>query len=141
MKKQFSLFVAAMAISISSLMAQAPARQMPTPEERTKVTMEKLADFNLKTDVRTKVETILTDFYKAQQSAMQEMRANGGGDRTAFQDKRKQLAEERDGKLKQVLTAEEYGKWISDIEPSLRPQRQAAPATAPAPTTAPAKPN
>ena len=142
MKKQFSLFIAAMAISISSLMAQAPARQMPAPEERTKMTMAKLADFNLKDDVRTKVESILNDFYKAQQTAMQDMRANGGTDRTAFQEKRKQLAEERDSKLKQVFTAEEYAKWISDIEPSLRPQRQAAPpATAPAPTTAPAKSN
>lgn len=142
MKKQISLFVAAMAISISSLMAQAPARTMSTPEERTKQTMEKLADFNLKPDVRTKVETILTDFYKAQQTAMQEMRAAGNNDRSAIQDKRKQLAEERDNKLKQVFTSEEYAKWISDIEPSLRPQRQApAPANAPAPTTAPAKPN
>ena len=141
MKKQFSLFVAAMAISISSLMAQAPARSMPAPEERTKQTMEKLADFNLKQDARTKVESILTDFYKAQQTAMQEMRASGSTDRSAFQEKRKQLAEERDSKLKQVFTTEEYAKWISDIEPSLRPQRPAAPGNAPAPTTAPAKPN
>ncbi|MEO6669077.1 MAG: hypothetical protein ABIN36_06355 [Ferruginibacter sp.] len=135
MKKQFSLFVAAMAISISSLMAQAPARTMSTPEERTKQTMEKLADFNLKQDARTKVESILTDFYKSQQTAMQEMRTAGNNDRSAIQDKRKELAEARDSKLKQVFTAEEYAKWISDIEPSLRPQRKAAP------TTTPAKPN
>ena len=66
MKKQFLLFAAATLFSVSSLMAQA-ARQMPTPEERTKTTMEKINAFNLTADNSAKVQTILTDFYKSQQ--------------------------------------------------------------------------
>lgn len=122
MKKQFLLFVAAITISITSLMAQG-GRPMPTPEERTKVAMEKLAEFNLKTDTRTQVESILTNFYSSQQSAMKEMRASGSTDRAAMMEKNKQLAGERDGKLKQILTTEEYNRWITDVEPSLRLQK------------------
>ena len=128
-------------ISITSVSAQGgQGGQRQTPEERTKAAMEKIAAFDLKQDARTKVENILTDFYKAQQTAMQEMRAAGNTDRSAAMEKRKQLADARDAKLKEVFTAEEYTKWINDIEPSLRPQRQAAPApaTAPADKKAPA---
>ena len=138
MKKQFLLFVAATLISISSLMAQGqPGAQRMSVEERTKSTMEKFAPFNLSGDATTKVREIIIEFYKNQQSAMEEMRAAGTVDRTAAMEKRKALAEERDTKLKKVLTAEEYSKWVSDIEPSLRPQR---PATAPAPAAAPTTP-
>ncbi len=128
MKKQFLLFVAATFLSISSLMAQ-EGRVRQTPEERTKATMEKLAAFNLKEETRTQVETVFTDFHKAQQTARQEMRAAGNNDRNAMMEKNKQLVGERDAKLKQLLTEEQYNKWISEIEPSTRPQR---PATAPA---------
>ena len=46
MKKQFSLFIAAALLTVSSLMAQT-ARQMPSPEERTKEAMTKIAAFDL----------------------------------------------------------------------------------------------
>lgn len=129
MKKQFLLFVAATLISLSSLMAQDAARARQTPEERTKATMEKLAKFDLVADTRTKVEAVFTDFYRSQQEAMQAMRASGTSDRTVMMEKRKQLTIERDTKLKALFTEEQYAKWTSEIEPSLRPQR---PATAPA---------
>ncbi|MEO7524407.1 MAG: hypothetical protein ABIT58_09955 [Ferruginibacter sp.] len=127
MKKQFLLFVAATLISVSSLMAQV-TRQ--SSEERTKATMEKINEFNLTTDNQAKVRTIFNDFYKNQQVVMQEMRASGT-DRDAMMAKRKGLMEERDTKLKQVLTEEQYQKWIDQIEPSTRPQRMSAPPTAP----------
>lgn len=129
MKKQFLLFAVATVFSISSLMAQG-GRQMQTPEERTKTAMEKLARFDFKQDKRSKVETIFVDFYKAQQAAMEEMRASGSNDRQAMMEKRKQMADDRDKKLKAVFTEEEYYKWINEIEPSLRPQR---PSNAPMP--------
>ncbi len=139
MKKKFLLIIAAAFISVSSLMAQ-DKRQMATPEERTKATMEKLAKFDMKPEARTKVENILTEYYKAQQTSMQEMRASGNNDKNAMMEKRKQLADDRDKKLKEIFTAEEYTKWISEIEPSLRPQRgMNAPVAAPAEKAAPAK--
>ncbi len=130
MKKQFLLFAAATLFSVSSLMAQA-GRQMSTPEERTKSTMEKINSFNLTADNQTKVQTILTDFYKSAQTLTQEMRA-AGADRNAMMEKRKGLADERDAKLKQVFTQEQYQKWIDEIEPTTRPQRMQAPPSAPA---------
>jgi hypothetical protein len=133
MKKQFLLFIAAAFISISSLMAQDASRPArPTPEERTKETMEKLARFDMKEQKRTKVEEIMTNFYKSQQAARQEMHAAGTTDRTVMMEKNKKLMAERDAKLKEVLTEEEYNKWITEIEPTTRPQRQtqaAVPAT------------
>ena len=132
MKKQFLLFVAVTLFSFSSLMAQDAARARQTPEERTKATMERMAQFDLTGPTRTSVESIFTDFFKSLQAAQQEFRTTGA-DRTVFMEKRKQLAGERDAKLKQILSEEQYSKWISEIEPSLRPQKapSAAPVKAP----------
>jgi periplasmic protein CpxP/Spy len=135
MKKQFLLFVAAIFISISSLMAQERV-QRQSPDEKVKAAMEKLASFDLSKEKSEKVQTILKDFYTAQQTARQEMRAAGNVDREAMMTKNKELSAERDTKLKNVLTEEEYQKWINDIEPTLRPLRPAGatPAAAPAKT-------
>ena len=133
MKKQFLLFVAAVLISTTSLMAQ-DARQKHTPEERTKVTMEKLAVLNLDADHKVKVEGIFNDFYAAQQKSMQEMRTSGSTDREAMKEKHRQLASDRDTKLKAILTADQMNKWTNEIEPSLRMQKPAGSAM-PAPAT------
>ena len=122
MKKQILLLVAAVCFSITSLMAQG-GMQRQTPEERTKAAIEKMAPLNLDADTKTKTEVILTDFFTAQQKAMQEMRESGNPDREAFMAKRKELADARDGKLKLIFTQEQLKKWIDEIEPSLRPQR------------------
>lgn len=135
MKKQILLFAAAFCISISSLMAQ-EARQKATPEERTKATMEKLAAFDLDKSVRIQTEAIFNDFYAAQQASMRDARA-AGSDRNAIMQQRKINAANRDAKLKEILTAEQYGKWISQIEPTLRPQPMTDPAGA---KVAPASP-
>jgi hypothetical protein len=37
--------------------------------------------------------------------------------------KRKELATERDNKLKAIFTADQFKKWQDEIEPALRPQR------------------
>ena len=130
MKKHFFLFATVTLLSISSLFAQ-EARQQRSADERTKATMEKFQDFNLQPEVRTKVETIFNDFYKSQQATMQQSR-DAGTDRTVLMDKRKQLVADRNNKLKEVLTEEQYNKWVSDIEPSLKPARQKEIAPTPA---------
>ncbi|MBS1733191.1 MAG: hypothetical protein JST02_07825 [Bacteroidetes bacterium] len=124
MKKKIALLFAAAIFSITALMAQ-DGRQRMTPEERTKMTMEKMATLNLSADVKTKTEKIINDFYTAQQKAMQDMRASGSMDRDAMMATRKKLADERDAKLKEIFTQEQMKKWIDEIEPSLRPQRPA----------------
>ncbi len=129
MKKQFLLFVAAALISISSLMAQEKGRMRQTPEERTKATMSRMDAFDLKPDVRLKAETIFNDFFKAQQTYMQESRTAGTVDRAATSAKLQELMSVRDAKLKQIFTDEQYNKWIGEIEPSLTPQKPSKAAT------------
>lgn len=126
MKKQFVLMAIAAIFSINAVTAQG-SRQRQTPEERTKATMEKLAPLNLDDDSKTKTEVIFTDYYKAQQAAMEEMRSSGNFDREAMGAKRKELSEARDKKLKDIFTEAQMKQWKDEIEPSLRPQRGGAP--------------
>ncbi|MBC7889945.1 MAG: hypothetical protein H7Z13_18875 [Ferruginibacter sp.] len=127
MKKQFVLMVFAAIFSFTSVNAQGGGGQRQTPEEMTKTTMEKLAVLNLDADAKTKTETVIADFNKAQTKAREEMRAAGTMDREAMMAKRKELADARDAKLKVIFTPEQMKKWIDEIEPSLRPQRGNAP--------------
>lgn len=113
-----------MAVMFSISFANAQGGQRRTPEERAQATIEKMAPLNLDADSKTKTEAILVDFYKAQQAAMEEMRSSGNMDREAFGAKRKELAEARDKKLKEVFTEAQMKQWKDEIEPSLRPQRQ-----------------
>lgn len=122
MKKQVILMAMAAIFSITAVNAQGGG-QRQTPEERTKATMEKMAPLNLDADSKTKTEGIFTDFYKAQQTAMEEMRSSGSFDRVAFGAKRKELSDVRDKKLKDVFTDAQMKQWKDEIEPSLRPQR------------------
>jgi len=125
MKKQLVLMVMAAMFSITAVNAQGGGgqRQQQTPEERTKATMEKLVPLNLDADSKTKTEVIFTDFYKAQQTAMEEMRSSGNMDREAFGAKRKELTDARDAKLKAIFTEAQMKQWKDEIEPSMRPQR------------------
>ncbi len=124
MKKQFVLMIVAALFSITMVSAQGGGGQRQTPEERTKATMEKLAVLNLDADAKAKTETVIAEFNTSQQKAMEEMRASGSMDRDAMMAKRKEMADARDAKLKAIFTADQMKKWIDEIEPSMRPQRQ-----------------
>ncbi len=126
MKKQIILIAIAAIFSINAVSAQG-GRQRQTPEERTKATMEKLVPLNLDADIKSKTEVIFTDFYKAQQAAMEEMRSSGNFDREAMSAKRKELTEARDNKLKEIFTEAQMKQWKDEIEPSLRSQRGGGP--------------
>lgn len=124
MKKKVMICAMAVLCCIGSVMAQG-GMQRQTPEERTKATMEKLAPLTLTADQTTKTTTVFSDFYTARQKAMEDMRASGSMDRDAMMAKNKELSEARDVKLKEILSADQYKKWIDEIEPSMRPQRKA----------------
>jgi hypothetical protein len=128
MKKQLVLVAFAAMFSITVANAQGGGGQRITPEERIKLTIEKMAPLNLDAATKTKSDAIITDFVNEQQKAMDEIRA-AGGDREAMGAKRKELADARDVKLKAIFTEAQYKQWKDEIEPSLRPQR---PAGAPA---------
>ena len=86
--------------------------------------MEKLAVLSLAVEAQTKAEAVFLEFYKAQQKAMEDMRASGSMDRDAMRAKRDELAKERDEKLKLILSPEQLKRGSEDIEPSLSPQRR-----------------
>ncbi len=119
--KKIILFIFTACILITSAQAQGGQRQ--TPEERAAAAMEKMAPLNLDSAVKAKTNVIITDFFQAQQKAIMEMRASGNMDRETMQAKRKELAGERDAKLKLIFTETQMKKWVEEIEPSLRPQR------------------
>ena len=135
MKKQILLVVVTALMGVSSLLAQPTGerRMKQTPEERAKTTMGKLSTLNLNADVATKTEAIFLEFFQQQRTAMQELRNAGTPDRNVAMEKRKKLADERDSKLKNIFTADQYNKWKNEIEPSLRPQRVEDPAPPPPP--------
>ncbi len=121
MKKQLLFVVFAALLGLGS--ANAQGGQRVSAEERTKTAMEKITVLNLDADAKAKTEVIIGDFYKSQQKSMEEMRASGSMDREAMMAKRKELADARDVKLKEVFTADQFKKWQDEVEPSLRPQR------------------
>jgi hypothetical protein len=124
MKKQLFLMVFAAAVSITSVNAQGGGNfQRRTPEERLKVVHDKLdSAFKLEAAVMTKVDEIFLTFYKDSDKKMEEIRSGGGG-REEMMAARQKLVEERDQKLKGVLSETQMKTWKDEIEPSMRPQR------------------
>ena len=124
MKKQLFLMVFAAAVSITSVNAQGGGNfQRRTPEERLKVVHDKLdSAFKLEAAVMTKVDEIFLTFYKDSDKKMEEIRSGGGG-REEMMAARQKLVEERDQKLKGVLSEAQMKTGKDEIEPSMRPQR------------------
>jgi periplasmic protein CpxP/Spy len=131
MKKQLVLMAIAAMFSITAVNAQGGGGQRVTPEERIKMTIEKMAPLNLDAATKVKSDAIITDYINAQQKAMDEIRA-AGGDRDAMMAKRKEFSDARDVKLKAIFTEAQFKQWKDEIEPSLRPQRPAGGGGAPA---------
>lgn len=124
MKKQ--ILVAAIALfSIAYVNAQGGGNfQRRTPEERLKPVHEKLdSAFKLDAAKMAQVDTIFLTAFRDQDKKMEELRAGGGQpDRDAMRAARQKFADERDAKLKAVLTEAQMKTWKDEIEPSMRPQ-------------------
>ena len=125
MKIQLLLITFATLTSITAVNAQGGGGQRQTPEERTKATIEKMAPLNLDAATKVKTEVIIADFNNAQQQMMDDMRASGSFDRETMMEKRKELSDARDGKLKLIFTEAQMKQWKDEIEASMRPQRPA----------------
>jgi hypothetical protein len=122
MKKQLVLMVMAVMFSITAVNAQGGGGQRMTPEERTKATMEKMEAVKMDEDRKVKVEAVIAEFNTTSPKEMAAIRESGG-DREAMMAKRKELAEARDKKLKEILTEAQMKQWKDEIEPSLNPPR------------------
>lgn len=118
--------VVAATISITSVNAQGGGNfQRRTPEERLKIVHDKLdSAFKLDAATMTKADDVFLTFYKDSDKKMDEIRSAGGA-REEMMAARQKLMEERDAKLKGVLTEAQMKIWKDQIEPAMRPQRPA----------------
>jgi hypothetical protein len=129
MKKQILLATAAALFSIATVNAQAGGganMQRKTPEERLKPIHEKLdSAFKLDAGKMRQVDEIFLNSLKEQDKKMEELRAGGAQpNREAMMAARQKLVEERDAKLKLVLTEAQMKTWKDEIEPlMMRSQR------------------
>ncbi len=88
------IFFALLAIfSISSLKAQdlIIKYQFKTPEEKTKVAMDRLKDLKLNIDANDKASKVIGEFYKDQQKMLDGAVKNGVGNIEAYKAKKMKL--------------------------------------------------
>jgi len=113
-------------ISITSVNAQGGGNsQRRTPEERVKIVHAKLdSAFKLDAATMAKADEVFLNFYNDSDKKMDEIRSAGGA-REEMMAARTKLVEERDTKLKTILSEDQMKIWKEQIEPSMRPQRQA----------------
>ena len=120
MKTKIIMLFALILMATTSIYAQGMQRQ--SVPDRVKSTMDKLTPaLNLDADQQTKTDSVFTNYYTAQMKMFQDARASGNRpDRSEFQ----KMTDERDAKLKDIFTADQYTKFKGGVEDSLRPQRQ-----------------
>ena len=116
MKSKIVLFVTLMFVGILSTQAQGQRR---TPEERTKMVVDRLSDSLKITQVQqTDINPVYMDYYKAQDK-LREGLAPGTRPEKADMDK---LTDARDAKLKIILTEGQFNK-LKEMEAAMRQQR------------------
>lgn len=114
------MLIALILMATTGIYAQGMQRR--SVPERVKATMDKLTPaLNLDASQQSKTDSVFTDYYNAQMKMFQDARDSGNRpDRSQFQ----KLTDERDAKLKDIFTADQYTKFKNEVEETLRPQRQ-----------------
>ena len=120
MKTKITMLIALILMATTGIYAQGMQRQ--SVPERVKATMDKLTPaLNLNADQQTKTDSVFSNYYTAQMKMFTDARASGNRpDRSEFQ----KMTDDRDAKLKDIFTADQYTKFKGGVEDSLRPQRQ-----------------
>ena len=120
MKTKITMLVALILMATTGIYAQGMQRR--SVPERVKATMDKLTPaLNLNADQQTKTDSVFSNYYTAQMKMFEDARASGNRpDRSEFQ----KMTDDRDAKLKDIFTADQYTKFKGGVEDSLRPQRQ-----------------
>jgi hypothetical protein len=120
MKTKINMLVALILIATTGVFAQGMQRR--TVPERVKATMDKItAPLNLDASQASRTDSVFTDYYTAQMKMFEDARASGNRpDRSEFE----KLSADRDAKLKEIFTADQYTKFKNEVEETLRPQRQ-----------------
>jgi hypothetical protein len=99
--------------------------QRRTVEERVQMAHHKLdSAFKLDQTKLANADSAFANFYRATDKLRADMMSGGGQpDFQAMREKMQPLMEERDKKLQDILTADQYKTWKEQIEPSMRFRR------------------
>jgi hypothetical protein len=120
MKTKITMLIALILMATTGIYAQGMQRR--SVPERVKATMDKITPaLNLDASQQSKTDSVFTDYYNSQMKMFQDARESGNRpDRSQFQ----KLTDDRDAKLKDIFTADQYTKFKNEVEETLRPQRQ-----------------
>ncbi|MBS1607401.1 MAG: hypothetical protein JSS70_01195 [Bacteroidetes bacterium] len=94
-----------------------------TIEERVKAIDEKIGTLNLEKAKKDQADTVFIQYFKAVDAKREEIMNSGSPDREKMRAEMQKLSGDRDDKLKNIFTNDQFKKWKDEIEPSLRPQR------------------
>ena len=122
MKTKISMLVALLfSVSMAAIAQQQGGYKRQTIKERVKSAMDKMTGaLQLDASEQSKTSTVFSDFYTAQDKMREDARATGTRPDRSVIDK---MTSDRDDKLKAIFTDDQYKKFVSDVEPTLRPQR------------------
>jgi len=120
MKTKITLLFALFIIAATGIYAQGMQR-MSVPE-RVKATMDKITTpLGLNATQVSSTDSVFTDYYTTQTKTFEDARASGQRpDRSVFQ----KMTDDRDAKLKNIFTPDQYTKFKNEVEATLRPQRR-----------------
>jgi hypothetical protein len=120
MKTKFTMLFALILMATTGIYAQGMQRM--TVPERVKTAMDKLTTpLGLNATQVSSTESVFTDYYTTQTKTFEDARASGQRpDRSVFQ----KMADDRDAKLKDIFTPDQYTKFKNEVEATLRPQRR-----------------
>lgn len=121
MKSKITMLFALLIMTTTSIFAQGGGQQMTVPE-RVKATMDKITPaLALNPQQVSSTDSVFTDYYTTASKVMQEARASGERpDRSVFE----KMTADRDAKLKNIFTADQYTKFKNEVEATIRPQRK-----------------
>ena len=130
--KAFFLVICFFLLGLGSISAQ---KSSQNDEVKAKVSqaIEKLNDaFKLEKEKLSAVENILSDFYTAQQKLKNNIQRPATGlaqglssqDFQSIRKKNETLIADRDKRLKEQLSEDQFKKWKGSIEPSLHKRRK-----------------
>ena len=116
MKIKITLFAMLMLVGVLSTQAQQGGGQRRTPEERTKMAVDRLIDsVKISAAQATDINAVYMDYYKAQDKLREGLAPGTRPDR-AEMDK---LIDARDAKLKVILKEEQFAK-LKAMEAAMR---------------------
>jgi hypothetical protein len=125
MKTKITLMISSFILFAIAVKAQG-GFQRRTVEERVQTVQQKFdSAFKLDKTKKADVDSVFANYYRAQDKLREELTSGGGQrDFQAMREKMQPLMDDRDKKLQEIITADQYKTWKEAIEPSLRVRRQ-----------------